>query len=250
MMKRLCLLMTGALVYSSVMQAQDFTLTPAVVYDTTNGVTPYVPGSDEGHDYVAMHTVFTNISDQTYKFTWTNITDTTQNPEGWILTGVCDNIVCRAEFGDWYFGTPEQTEDVIPDGNFDMIVHIYAPTNGPNGTGIYKIKIETEEQTDTIVYMLTKEEGLGLSAISLNDKRVTLYPNPAQTDMQVYIDKGLNAQKLGIFSIVGRQEIVQNIQTGNEVTSVNIGNLAPGMYMVHLTDINGKLITSRKFIKQ
>ncbi len=241
--------MTGVLAYGSVAQAQDFELDPPIVYDTTFGVERYKEG-DDSHAYVEMHTTFKNISENDFKFTWINITDTLALPKDWELTGVCDNILCRSERGEWFYGKPESTETVKAGTSFPMIVHIYAPSDGEDGTGIFKLQLKTLDQTDTAVYFLTKVKGTGVKAIAVSDKRVNLYPNPATTYMQVYVNKGLNAKQVNIVNIVGRQELSQEIAQGTEVTQVNTAALAPGMYMLNLTDAQGKMITSRKFVKQ
>ncbi len=278
MTRKLSLLFAGTLLFGFA-QAQDFTITPKVVEGTTTGVDSFKDG-DDYHNYVAMETEIKNISKDTLSLTWTNITDETTNPEEWILVGVCDNTLCRFEYGEWYYGKPERTNVVEPNTSFMMQVHIYAPNNGSNGTGIYKIKISTENQTDTIeykrskeidsslksiskrdkrlsenhtdtiVYMLTKEQGSSVKAISIEDKSVFIYPNPAAQDIKVYADPALKGKQMNIINMVGCQLMKVPINSNREVAEVNIASLAPGMYILQIAGENGKIVTSRKFIKK
>jgi len=254
MYRKASLLITSALLLSaSFALAQSFEINPNPSYDTTSGVPPY-NGSQGGHQYVEMKVDVKNISFNPITFSWRNITDTTQNPSGWILVGVCDNIQCRAEGGSWYFGDPQQSNPVASGMVMDpkMAVHVYAPDNGPDGTGVYKIELSGGHQTDTAVFILTKNSNTGISAIQINDKRVSIYPNPIAADgmLQVYIDKNLHAANATIYNIIGRAQMTLPVAQNKELNAFNVNKLPAGLYILRLADQNGNIITSRKFSKR
>jgi len=250
MIKKIFLYFVSAMFCSVFVTAQVFEIETNPVEATTTGVTPYIPGDPSGHDFVSFETAVKNISNDSVTLTWTNISDTTQQPLNWLLTGICDNIVCRGEYGSWYYGAPQTANAFAPNATMPLIVHVYASSNDPDGTGTYKIQLSAHGQTDTAVFILTKNT-TGISAISLKDNRVSIYPNPVATgnNLNVFINKDLKATKAVIYNIIGREQMRLPVASDKEVNTYNVSSLAPGIYMLRLTDAYGKVITSRKFSK-
>src|SRR5690606_26913869 len=187
MFKKVFYFLAGFLISSAAVHAQSLEILTNPVYDTTGGVTPYVPGSDGGHAYVELKTFVKNNTSDSVLIEWKNLsTDTTQNPEGWILTGVCDNINCRSEYGDWYYGAWESAKKIGPGENMLLLVHIYAPTTSADTTGIYKILLQIPNFSDTAVFVLNKNSSTGISMITGDDERVNIYPNPVMNSDQLH----------------------------------------------------------------
>jgi hypothetical protein len=132
-----------------------------------------------------------------------------------------------------------------------MEARIYAPTDEPDGVGLFKVEISTAQQMDTLVFMLTKDSTTGIAAISLNDKRVSVYPNPASgSDLHVFIDAGLKATQATVYSIIGREQMSMPITANKELITFDVNRLPAGLYILRLTDAKGQTITSRKFSKK
>ena len=72
---------------------------------------------------------------------------------------------------------------------------------------------------------------------------VSVFPNPAENTL--YINSKTTLIKITVFNVVGKQikEFV------NELNSINVSELTTGVYIIKLTDINGKTVIS-KFIKK
>lgn len=249
-MKKLFTLITaGGLFVAASSYGQDFEIYDKPVTETTTGVTPYEPGADGGHFFVEMNAYVKNLSSDTLVYKWRNLsTDTTQNPIDWVLVGVCDNNGCYAEYGSWYYGDTITSGPEGPGNVMDMFAHVYAPTTSADGTGTYKIEISTENQTDTAVFILTKGP-VSIDLVRVTDKRVNLYPNPAQDDITLYVDRGLKARSVEIYNIIGKQFGAFALSSASEVTQVPVANLSSGIYMMRVLDVQGQVITTRKFTK-
>ena len=236
---------TGALAIAAVSfsYAQDFTLEHGTVNGTTTGT-----ANGDMDDFVTLTNHLTNISDATFKYKW-NIIMPVDVPSGWTLQGFCDNKLCRATGGPWATGAVEESDDLTAGSESVFKMQVCAPVSAPDGTAMVKIRVFTRGQVDTATYILEKGP-LGISTISLDDKRVILSPNPANDKVTVYTDKSLNGEKAMVFNMVGRVEKQQTIAKGSESTVIDINSLPAGMYMIRITDNKGNVVTSRKLTKQ
>ena len=75
------------------------------------------------------------------------------------------------------------------------------------------------------------------------NNQVSVYFNPA--DNNLYIRSKTALSKVAIYNVVGSQVK----EYGNVAQSVNVSDLNTGVYIIRLTDTNGKTVTSR-FIKK
>lgn len=228
-------------------QAQDYTAFANPVDSTTNG-TPVKTPEMEGYPYIELANHLTNITSSPLTVNWKIVS--VSIPGDWKVVGLCDNNTCYSDDAILNgTSTPPPTSPIAPGGNSLFDLRVYAPITGANGTGTVKVRTYTLSQVDTLVFIVNKTP-TGISAIQLDDKRVSLYPNPATSMLQVYADKALNPQSISIVNIAGVQSITASIEKGKEVTSININTLATGMYMVKVMDANGQMITTRKFTKK
>lgn len=262
MFKKITTLLICGLLGFSVGHAQDFEFVfPNPLYDTTSGVAVFNPvPQDSTHQYVDLRNFIKNTSLNSYSVTWRYIDiDTTVTPanefsakDKWFVAGICDNVNCRGEFLPWYYGGSELSAPVQPGSNMLISIHVYVPTSSPDTTRTYKVELKTLNQTDTAVYVVTKIHGLGISAIQLNDKRVSVYPNPlpAGQKMNLYIDKNLHAANAEVFNIIGQKLMTLPLTKGKELQSFQVDNLTAGMYIVKITNESDNVVTSRKFVKQ
>ena len=80
----------------------------------------------------------------------------------------------------------------------------------------------------------------GVATVSVND--INLYPNPARSEIRIDAPVKIN---ITILSPDGKVVIRQD-----DATTVDVSNLANGMYMIMIYDTNNALIKADKFIKQ
>jgi uncharacterized protein with FMN-binding domain len=265
MFKKLLSILSLGLLVSTGVSAQSFTMSPAndTISVNTTGQGTYNSGEGTYSNTIDLTFHINNTAADPLIFKWKLLSDSTEHPAGWLLTGICDNVICRSPYSDFYYHI-EQTSFAIAPGETDpnktlLEARIYAPVGSANGTGVFRVKLTAYNssdanfanplQTKTVVFIV-KKNVTGVATIEANDKRVTLYPNPATSALQVYADKNLNAQSISIMNISGAQSMITAIEKGKETTSININSLAKGIYTVRVTDANGNMITTRKFVKK
>lgn len=227
-------------------QAQDFSVFANPVDSTTSG-TPVKTSEMEGYPYIELANHLTNVSSDSILVSWSVVS--VAIPTDWLLVGICDNINC---FGDaaTLGGAVHQTKKFGAGKQCLFDARVYAPITGANGTGTVKVAVNTLGQTDTLVFIVNKTP-TSVHTILLDDKRVSLYPNPATSQLQVYADKVLNPAQITVYGINGAQSSLNiPVIKGTEVTNIDINNFAAGIYMVRVTDATGKVITTRKFTKK
>jgi len=171
-------------------------------------------------------------------------------PLDWKLCGVCDNVLCRDENSPALTAFQQQNTNPINVGDSSLMeARIMVPAASTGTLGVVRVKIMTASTTDTATFIITKAT-TSVASISLNDKRVTIYPNPANNDITIFTDKELNASRIEILNITGAQQLAQPVAKGAEKTQISLGSLAAGMYLVKVTDVNGAVVTTRKFSKK
>jgi len=83
--------------------------------------------------------------------------------------------------------------------------------------------------------------GVGISNIIANDNRVSVYPNPASSILNIDNDY----RSLEIFDITGKRVY----QSRDNSKVVNVGNLCEGLYIIAITDMDNQRLVA-KFIKK
>ena len=265
MFKKLLSILSLGLLVSTGVSAQTFSMSPAndTIIANTTGQGNY--NSTEGTYSNTIDLTFhiNNSSANSLIFKWQLLSDSTEHPAGWLLTGICDNVICRSPYSPFYYHV-EQTSFAILPGETDpnktlLEARIYAPVGSANGIGVFRVKVTaynsadvdftTPLQTKTVVFIVRKNV-TGIATIKADDKRVNLYPNPATNTLQVYTEKTLNPQSISITNINGAQSMISAVEKGKETTNINISSLAAGLYTVSITDAQGNMITTRKFVKK
>jgi len=131
------------------------------------------------------------------------------------------------------------------DGRWALVdkLLIFADNDGDDGIiscselGIWDVAL-----TDTEVFEL----GGFTSNVSIRDNKanaVKLYPNPAENNL--YISGKSTLSKVEVYTVLGAQVK----EYSNVLQSINVSDLKTGIYIIRLTDTNGKTVTS-KFIKK
>lgn len=81
----------------------------------------------------------------------------------------------------------------------------------------------------------------------LNKITFNVFPNPAQDLLTIRIDDG-GEYKLMLTDLSGRE--ISAVQTINGTTKMDIANFAPGIYVLNFSDSLGRIVASRKIIKE
>ena len=252
MFKKIILFSAVSFCMNGIVNAQDvtsgtFTIESDTVFSTTSG-TSETPANNPPADCVEIKGALINADTNPLSFGW-KLLFPQDLPEGWVITGFCDNITCWAPNGSWEQGVEKVSGEVASGASAPLWLHLAAPASAPDGTGIVSFQVRTTEQTDTVTFVLTKN-ATGISAINAKDARVNIYPNPAANYINVFADQSLKPKSIAVFNILGRQLSTQDIKPNTLTTMLDINALSSGMYMLRIMDENGKTITSRKFTKQ
>lgn len=253
MFKKLLSVLGTGLLLSTGASAQVFTLTPNDTIEVTT--TGQGTLSQEGFaNTLDIHGNINNISGATQMFKWQLLSDSTEHPAGWVLTGICDNVQCRTPYSGFYYGEVQETLPVAVAGESLLEARIYCPVASANGTGVFRVKVWSVDgennptQEDTMTFIVHKNP-TAIASIAQNDNRVKTFPNPAQTLLNVYTEKSLSASRISVVDITGKMQLETAANTAGTTTSLNIQSLAKGTYLISITDANGRLITTRKFAK-
>jgi hypothetical protein len=105
-----------------------------------------------------------------------------------------------------------------------------------------KTGVQAGEQTyywDNVTFGMT----VGLQHLNAASNNVVVYPNPAENNL--FFTSKTALSKVAIYNVVGTQVK----EYGNVLQSLNVSDLKSGVYILRLTDTNGKTVSS-KFIKK
>lgn len=76
--------------------------------------------------------------------------------------------------------------------------------------------------------------------------KIGLFPNPANSTLNVRIDDLTGTAQLKVFDVMGKMVLQQ--QTNKAVTELNIAKLSAGIYMLNINDASG--VRTMKFVKE
>ena len=140
---------------------------------------------------------------------------------------------------DLFYELPDYTVDVSATDNCTDPVGVITQ-DPPAGTllpdGVYTITLsatDNEGNVGSCSFELTVESQLGVASNQLN-AGVEIYPNPARKVMNIGNSTDIQLERALIFDLNGR--LIQSVDLGNmdREASVNVANLASGVYLVQL----------------
>lgn len=232
--------------FAATVNAQEFTFRAHTLTKNTTGNTP-PPGSGWDNYTVKMYNYALNETQAPLLIQWQILEQS--YPSGWSTYGFCDNATCRIETSPAITSGAEQSSLPIAVGDSCLLEpQVKVPVEADNGVGTIRVRVFTANWADTITYIINKT-ATGIAAISLNDTRVMLYPNPAADRLSVYMDKSLNAAYAEVYNI-GGAHLARHHIAGKEVALLDISSLSAGLYQVRIVDDKGALITTRKFSRK
>lgn len=154
-------------------------------------------------------------------------------PTGWENDFfVCDAIQC------WDSTLNANTYSL--DDNKEAALDVHFLNNGLEGTGIAKILIwvtgDSAATVQTITYEVRVAEGVGIH--SLNNLRVTTYPNPIVNKLNIDDINTKEIVKIELYNIIGKRIMV--IDNPNQKEVLDLSSFNKGIYILKLTDKNTK----------
>lgn len=178
----------------------------------------------------------------------------TNFPDPWIENlGICDAVSCYTRGLAW-LTYDSSTYCFYAPGPATMLGYRFVDdlsASEPVGNYYLTLKLtnvaDTNESKNTTVFI--GGANTGITTVSGQQSAITIYPNPA-TDI-LYVDmKGSvsTVKNITIYDISGRRVISQGVS--NSDIAIPLVNLVPGMYSVCLTDTDGRIISTLKFVRQ
>ena len=126
----------------------------------------------------------------------------------------------------------------------------YATNFSWNSTGVYTFQYVTPSGTTTKTYNGFTQctvPNLGLDEIPLNNKNVSIYPNPATDVLNVQVNNGASESDVQSISIYGiKGELIS--KTVRYKQNIDIKNLSKGTYLVKIQFPN-YLVTKKVLVK-
>lgn len=112
------------------------------------------------------------------------------------------------------------------------------------GSGNYSVEITTDYgcTSDSEVLSLT----VGIA--SLGDRALTIYPNPADNDLNLVLAEGYGLNEWMILSTTGRVIMRGDIEGQTAGMKVNLDPLSPGTYVIQLQGDHGSV--QKRFVKR
>ena len=183
----------------------------------------------------------------------------TNFPSDWLtaVLGICDNKLCynNASNNVWNptFGTGNLYTSYVyaqnPAGTFHMQMS-FPGTGTTPGTFYMTISLSDSALTyqKTVTFIISNWAA-SVPNISGSQDDVTLYPNPANDEVNVIYNPNSNIKTIAIYNIIGKVLKVYNT-LDNSSAKLNIDNVPSGIYFIRLMDNKGNIVATRKFTRQ
>ena len=105
----------------------------------------------------------------------------------------------------------------------------------------------TSLQNDVFISQLSIGNSLDVKKDLFEDKKVSVYPNPAKNQINVTFDNTINSAKLKVISLSG-QTVFEKENLSGTTFNFDISSLSKGMYLIQVS--NGFSTFNSKFLKK
>lgn len=133
--------------------------------------------------------------------------------------------------------TTETINYTVSTGTYYVKVY---PYNSAKSASCYTLKVATGTAG--------RQDTYASKGAPVSESSAKLFPNPAQTMLNVTLNKVTNHSTLRIFNAIGVQ--VLNTPVTKNSMQVNVEKLRPGTYFIKVEDAHGETSYSSTFIKQ
>jgi len=238
-MKKLLLLVFLA---SGLTTYQTFGQTFSVSYDTITNFTA---------SKVEVHNTITNTSANDLWINWKIVTGSpdTRIETGWIVEGICDNFLCYT-YNDLSGGATKTSDTIHAGGNMDFKVLYDATTAAISTLSWVTIKftdLNNSSNTKNATFIAYKTP-TGVTNITKSEDNVTLFPNPARSNVNVIFDGSLGVKNIAIYNLIGKAVSVYKVSGTS--AKLDLESIPSGIYFVRLINGQGQIVATRKFTHQ
>jgi Secretion system C-terminal sorting domain len=233
-MKKLVLLFLAAVGGLTAASAQTFSMQKDSVKTSLSG------------GFEKIHNDITNLTSSPIKITW-RIT-ATDFPSSWntpSAAGLCDNKSCTPGIAT---GMSYTSSDIDPNGVMTFYVGMDMDQLTENGTHYFTVNVAdagAPGNSKDATFVVTKFP-TGIKSISRSDDAVTIYPNPARTELNVIYNEKMDVKNIAVYNMIGRVVGVYKA-TDTKSAKLNVENMPSGAYFVRLIDSKGRVAAIRKF---
>lgn len=238
-MRRLVYIFVLPLLFSAgKLEAQSFTMQHDTITTTAYG-------------YVDIYNYLTNNTSDTLRVKWKVIYENLpQSWEDYAAFGICDNVTC---YDKAVLTGGTLTTDTIGAGknmSFKMQIDVSSSSVTPTSAGnpMY-VSYELSEGTtiDTVTFAIYKW-GTNIAKVNNSKDDISLYPNPAQNEVNVTFNRELGVKNVAIYNLVGKQISVYRVNGTS--AKLDIERIPAGIYFLRLVDSNGRVVATRRFTHQ
>ncbi len=223
-MKKALLLLIVFLGFGLHIQAQELSVADTLlVFD----------GNDESVFELVGHTELTNNTNQTQTYVW--VREIIEQPDGW------NNAVC--DINQCYFHTVSTAEFDLMAGESGLL-DVHVRPFGIAGKAIVKLTVTDVDNPDVSI-CVQYESTIGTVSIdNLIQQDVQIFPNPT-SNVFVMTENSI-VEELTVFNIIGRPIRTFKARNGQQY---DVRDLATGLYLVRMTDKDGKIIKTVRMTK-
>lgn len=157
--------------------------------------------------------------------------------EGKVLKFRFNNIYLPDSGSNYYGSMGSVTFGILP------VRDLAAGTEIKNRAGIY---FDYNEPIITNYALNTIDNTTSIQHISLGHLAASVYPNPANTELTIKLDKN-ESIVVSMIDMLGRTVANEQSQNGN--ISINTQNLAAGMYLLNIRDAAGNQQNTKVMVK-
>lgn len=177
-------------------------------------------------------------------------------PADWLsASGICDNNNCysfNGPTGLWPAGTMK-TSSSYPVAGANHDFHLQFNASGITTSGTYYVRTRlynsaTSGDTAYATFMITASAPSGVSNVNRSNEDLSLYPNPATSEINLVYGGTADVKTVSIYNIIGKLMSVYRVN-GNSA-NMSLENMPGGIYFVRLADAQGQIVATRKFTKQ
>jgi hypothetical protein len=182
-------------------------------------------------------------------------------PSDWLTAaafGICDNFTCRGNtsnslwnastgIGGMFYSTYYSNATHDSAASFSLSLDFSSVASF--GTHWIKVNIKDTASGDqrTVTFIINKIP-TAVPAVNNMVTEVTLYPNPAHSELNAVYDASADIKTIAVYNVIGKAMMVYRVN--NTSANLNIENLPSGVYFVRMVNSEGNVVATKKFNKQ
>lgn len=191
-----------------------------------------------------MYNSIKNTSNEVIDITWQVVSH--DFPLDWQKTfAVCDNITCYYNNNESLMkadgtGALPKMSDTFGSGRTALFYLLMNLSDAQPGSHYVQMNM-SDGLTDKDSWYFISKWPTGIVTVNQTlDEAVTVYPNPAQQEINILHNKVENANRVELMNVYGQK--VGQYETGKGVTKIFTGNLSRGVYLINVLSNNGQLL--------